>query len=291
MVCAAAIACGVAMSGITDAHAQSSTVDELRNLIEGPLVTTCSPEFLVVVPGGGGTVPGLSEKLPRGSKVTDIARNVRDRSRGTVQPVWVSYPAVPFAVMPYPESERKGREEMIKTVRRLARMCPRATFSFTGYSEGAGIASMVINDIAYGRGPIPAERFNSASLVSNPRLGDNGGAFYGGAGPGNKGALGVLHGGYGQLGSRVIDVCRADDPICALPYEWQHHVDPLLRIVIFRGQMPLMDILSVLTQDLSVSIPFVSSFRNHTLYGHETYHVGSQWILERRGPARVRAAQ
>lgn len=280
-VVAAGMAIGSAFAGATPAQAQ-----DVKSLIESPTVNKCSSEFLIVVPGGGNTFSFLPEKAPVGPKVTPLAQTVHQRTGGKIQPVWIAYTAVPFTLMTYNDSARAGYNEATSTIRRLARMCPKATFSITGYSEGAGIGAQLVNNIAHGRGPIPANRMNSAVLISNPHLADNGGVFSGGATASHTGALETLQGGYGELGPRVLDVCRVNDPICSLPAEWRTHVDPMLRIAAFRGKVPMTELAAIVAMRSPTTLPLILSVSNHGKYGDETYVEGANWIISRSAPAR-----
>ncbi len=276
-----AAAVGLAAAGAAPVEAQ-----DLRSLIESPNVNKCADEFLITVPGGGNTVSFLPEKFPVGPKVTEVATGVFKATRGTVQPVWIAYNATPFTLLSYNDSSNRGYWEASGTMRRLARMCPKATFSITGYSEGADIGSKLLNNIGHGRGPVSANRVNSALLISNPHLGDNGGAFTAGATRMNRGALEHLEGGYGELGPRVLDMCRLDDPICALPPEWHNHVDPFLRMATLRGQVPVTEFAAIVARRSPTTLPLVLSVYNHGQYGGPMIAEGIQWIVSRQAPIR-----
>ncbi|GAB3075920.1 cutinase family protein [Corynebacterium aquatimens] len=267
---AAALTIAMTFMGVAHADAQPRSFGQRSG---------CASEYLIAIPGGGNTLPGLPSEAPVGDKVYHVSTGVRARSGGTIKTVRIAYAAVPFAVLSYTDSERSGYDETNRTISRLAHQCPEANFSITGFSEGAGIGAKIINDIAYGRGPIPAQRFSSAALISNPRLGDNGGAFGGGAYEVHKGALEALPGGYGKVGSRVLDICRVDDPICALPEELRSGVDPMLRVAVFRGQLPVMEILAA--TGVPVILTFLFGFGNHGKYGPDSYNQASQWIVDR----------
>ena len=280
-VAAVAAAVGLVAACATPAQAQ-----DLRSLIESPNVNKCSEEFLITIPGGGNTASFLPEKAPIGPKVTEVATRVHGATRGKIQPVWITYAASPFTLYSYNDSSNKGYWEASGTMRRLARMCPKATFSITGYSEGADIGAKLINNIGHGRGPVPAKKVNSAVLISNPHLADNGGSFAAGATRDDRGALEELKGGYGELGSRVLDVCRKDDPICSLPAEWRNHVNPFLRMAALRGQVPMTEFAAIVAKRSPTTLPLLFSVYNHTQYGGRMLEDGAQWIISRRAPIR-----
>lgn len=281
LVAAVAASLGLTAACVTPAEAQ-----DIRSLIESPNVTTCTNEFLITIPGGGNTASFLPEKAPVGPKVTEVATSVYRGTDGRVQPVWITYPATPFTLLSYNDSSAQGYVEAAATMRRLAHMCPNATFSITGYSEGADIGARLLNNIGHGRGPVPAKKINSAVLISNPHLADNGGAFAGGANHQDRGALEKLNGGYGELGSRVLDICRKDDPICALPAEWRTHVDPFLRVATLRGQFPITEFIAIIAKRSPTTLPLLLSVGNHGQYGGPVLQEGAQWIISRHAPAR-----
>ena len=277
-IAAAFLAAGTAFGLITTGATEASAQD-LPALITSPNVTTCSSEFLITIPGGGNTFTFLPEKAPVGAKVTEVATGVYHRSGRKVQPVWITYPAVPFMLMSYNDSSRAGYDKAFSTTQRLARMCPDARFSFTGYSEGADVGTKLINAIAQGRGPIPAEKVRASVFISNPHLGDNGGHFAFGATHNDRGALESLDGGYGELGERTLDICFKDDPVCALPEEWRTQVSPFLRVATLRGQFPVTESLAIIARRSPTTLPLVISMYNHTKYGPDTFRAGTDWIL------------
>lgn len=271
-----------ATAGATEVEAQ-----DLRSLIESPNVAKCSDEFLITIPGGANTASFLPEKAPVGPKVTEVATNVYRSTGGRVQPVWIAYNATPFTLLSYNDSSRQGYAAAAQTMRRLAQMCPNATFSITGYSEGADIGARLVNNIGHGRGPVPAKKVNSAVFISNPHLADNGGSFSAGATRADRGALERLDGGYGELGPRVLDVCRRDDPICSLPVEWRQHVDPMLRVATLRGQFPLTEFAAIVAKRSPTTLPLLLSVGNHGEYGGPMLEEAAQWIVTRQAPARA----
>ncbi|MCZ9292905.1 cutinase family protein [Corynebacterium meitnerae] len=279
-IAAAAIAVATAF-GSTFAITPEAQAQDVAALIASPNVTKCSEEFLIAVPGGGTTFSFLPEKAPVGAKVTEVATDVYYRTGGRIQPVWIAYPSVPFLVMSYKDSSAKGYEKAASTMRRLANMCPNAKFSITGYSEGADIGAQLINNISHGRGPIPAEKFTKAALISNPRLGDNGGVFAMGATAEHRGGLETPPGGYGELGSRTMDLCFVDDSVCALPEEWRAHVSPVVRSATFRGEFALSHFVSIIMQTAPHTLPDLVGLYNHTQYGTPAFNTAVNWILQR----------
>lgn len=277
------VASVVAASALLTSGAIQASAQDLRSLIQSPNVETCSEEFMITIPGGANTASFLPEKAPVGPKLTEIATGVFRATDGRIQPVWITYRSTPFTLLSYDDSSREGYGRAASTMRRLERMCPHATFSITGYSEGADIGARLVNDIGHGRGPVPAQKVNSAVFVSNPHLADNGGAFAGGATRFDQRALERLEGGYGELGPRVLDVCRKDDPICALPVEWRTHVSPFLRVAMFRGQIPATEVAAIIAERSPSTLPLLYSLGNHGRYGGPMLKEASRWIISRRG--------
>ena len=248
-IAAAAIAVATAF-GSTFAITPEAQAQDVAALIASPNVTKCSEEFLIAVPGGGTTFSFLPEKAPVGAKVTEVATDVYYRTGGRIQPVWIAYPSVPFLVMSYKDSSAKGYEKAASTMRRLANMCPNAKFSITGYSEGADI-------------------------------GDNGGVFAMGATAEHRGGLETPPGGYGELGSRTMDLCFVDDSVCALPEEWRAHVSPVVRSATFRGEFALSHFVSIIMQTAPHTLPDLVGLYNHTQYGTPAFNTAVNWILQR----------
>lgn len=282
---AATIAAAV---GLTAASVAPADAQDLPSLIESPNVTKCSDEFLITVPGGGGTLPIFPEKAPVGYLESTLATRVFHASERRIQPVWIAYMSTPFTLLSYNDSSRDGYRRATDTMRRLSDMCPNATFSITGYSEGADIGAQLLNDIGHGRGPVPANRVNSAVLLSNPHLADNGGHFEGGATHLDQGALERLDGGYGELGPRVLDICRNDDPICVFPAEWREHVNPFVRVATFRGQIRVTEVLNIIAQRNPSALTLIFNMPNHIRYGEPFIASGVNWILSNQAPIGTR---
>ena len=130
----------------------------------------CTDQYLIAIPGGANTAPGIPNAVPHGGNVFLTGIFTQLGTGGSVQPLWVSYSATPFAANNYYASSADGYNETVRTVKRLSASCPGATFSFTGYSLGADIASRLLRDIAHGNGPITPDRVDSAALFANPYL-------------------------------------------------------------------------------------------------------------------------
>lgn len=175
-----------------------------------PNIPRCEPDIVVLVPGGGNTVPGLPDNFPVGAYISDLGAMVEKPGRSTSRTV--SYNAAPFVANAYTESRSDGIAKTRKLVAKTAAQCPSSTISLAGYSLGADIASRVTADIAHGRGPVDADRFGSTALLSNPSRSPE--TVVAGSATRGEGVFGALPGGYGKLTGRVMDVCNQRDYIC-----------------------------------------------------------------------------
>lgn len=242
----------------------------------------CSPHYLIAMPGGGNTVPGIPDFVPHGGNVFMTGILTSTNTAGAIKPVYVSYPSFPFATMEYPKASQGGLNTARATVAKLARSCPNAKFSFTGYSLGADIAARLTGDIAAGRGPIPPERVSGVALFANPYQGGNGAVLSYGTSPHSRGSLGSLPGGYGVLGPRVLEICRPDDMVCSMRSEHRGVVDPAMRTDMLHGQVPLNEFRMLYRQlGLDSFIRLWGGFDAHGGYSLAQQREASNWIIER----------
>ncbi len=175
-----------------------------------PNIPRCEEDIVVLVPGGGNTMPGLPDNFPVGAYVSDIGAMAENYGQSTSRTV--SYDAAPFVSTPYTESRDDGIAETRQMISQTAAQCPSSTISLAGYSLGADVAARVAADIGHGQGPISEDTFGSAALISNPSRAPQ--TVPAGSAHGGEGVFGALPGGYGALDGRVMDVCNDRDYIC-----------------------------------------------------------------------------
>lgn len=239
----------------------------------------CTNKYLIAVPGGANTAPGIPNAMPHGGNVFLTGILTQLGTSGEVQPLWVSYHATPFAANNYYASSADGYKETVRTVRRLSNACPGATFSFTGYSLGADIAARLLRDIAHGHGPIAPERVDSAALFANPYQGGNGAVLSRITSPASRGALGELKGGYGELGPRVLEICNGSDIVCSTRESYRPLVAPALKTNLRSGQLPAQQFNELFR---SLGIGSLGVFRGMGAHGHYTLwdqREASDWII------------
>ncbi|HIW90555.1 MAG TPA: cutinase family protein [Candidatus Corynebacterium avicola] len=188
----------------------ASALGSSNGTVATPNIPRCESDIVVLVPGGGNTVPGLPDNFPVGAYVSDLGAMVEKLGYSTSRTV--SYNAAPFVETAYTESRADGVAKTRQLVAQTAAQCPSSTISLAGYSLGADVASRVVADIANGSGPIDSDKFGSAALISNPNRSPE--TVPGGSARGNEGVFGALDGGYGELTDRVMDVCNSADYIC-----------------------------------------------------------------------------
>lgn len=98
-----------------------------------PNIPRCEPDIVVLVPGGGNTVPGLPDNFPVGAYISDLGAMVEKPGRSTSRTV--SYNAAPFVATAYTESRSDGIAKTRKLVAKTAAQCPSSTISLAGYSS------------------------------------------------------------------------------------------------------------------------------------------------------------
>ena len=239
----------------------------------------CKAHYLIAVPGGANTVAGIPTFLPHGGQVFSTGLLTQAATGGRVQPLWVSYNAAAFAATHYANASAEGYSKTRDTIARLAQTCPGATFSLTGYSLGADIAARLTRDIAYGNGPVRAERLAAVALIANPYQGGNGAVLSPNTSPASRGALGELEGGYGDLAGRVLEICRPDDIVCSMDERYRDLVDPAMRTNLIAGRVPVAEFSSHLGKRGFDSVGVLDGIGAHGRYGVETPRAASNWIV------------
>lgn len=239
----------------------------------------CTDQYLIAIPGGANTAPGIPNAVPHGGNVFLTGIFTQLGTGGSVQPLWVSYSATPFAANNYYASSADGYNETVRTVKRLSASCPGATFSFTGYSLGADIASRLLRDIAHGNGPIAPDRVDSAALFANPYQGGNGAVLSRITAPESRGALGELKGGYGELGERVLEICNPRDIVCSTDAQYRPLVEPALATDLRAGKLPLKKF-NVLLSNLGIgALGVFTGMGAHGQYTLADQQEASNWII------------
>ena len=198
----------------------------------------CAPHIVVNVPGGANTTNNLPERLPVGANTARIGEGLRAKHPGRVIDRYVSYHSTPGGTQSYEQIRNKGYTIARGLIAREAANCPNATFSLVGYSMGADIASRIVNDVAHGRGPVAANRFDSAVMIANPNRSAEGEVEQAGGAPRTDGAFGELPGGYGELGDRVLEICRRGDLVCDTPHSAAPLTKAFARSAILTGFAP-----------------------------------------------------
>lgn len=241
----------------------------------------CKPHYLIAVPGGANTVAGVPTFLPHGGQVFTTGLLSQARTNGAIQPLWVSYNSAAFAQRPYYAASADAYAATRGTVETLARTCPEAAFSFTGYSLGADVTARLTRDIAYGNGPIGPERVDAVAVIANPYQGHNGAALSPGTSPDSVGALGELEGGYGVLADRVLEICRPDDIVCSMREEHRALVAPAMRTHLSAGRVPFSEFEAIVRTLGLNSVGVLSGMAAHGGYATFGPQQASDWIVQR----------
>lgn len=247
----------------------------------GPLLQQqgCKSRYLIAVPGGANTVAGVPTFLPHGGQVFTTGLRVQGATAGQTQPLWVSYNSLAFANRPYYAASAEAYGKARGTVAKLASSCPNATFSLTGYSLGADVAARLTRDIAYGNGPVTADRIDAVALIANPYQGHNGATLAPGTSPDSVGALGELEGGYGELAGRVLEICRPDDLVCSMKESHRPLVAPAMRTHISAGNIPVAEFQSILLSLGTDSAGVLTGMGAHGNYGTFAPQLAADWIV------------
>ncbi|WP_295642622.1 cutinase family protein [uncultured Corynebacterium sp.] len=201
----------------------------------------CAAHIVVNVPGGANTTSNLPTRLPIGPYTAQAGQALRAKHPGKVVDRYVSYRSTPGGAFTYEQTRDGGYRKARALIAREAAACPGATFSLIGYSMGSDIASRIVNDIAYGRGPISADRFDSAVFIANPNRSAMAEVAHAGGAPRSDGAFGELQGSYGKLGDRVLEVCRRGDLVCDTPRSAAPLSKAIARSAILAGIAPLTE--------------------------------------------------
>lgn len=279
---AAAVAAGFSLRLAPLAGAQALPAPITSSENTGTLLNQqgCKSRYLIAVPGGANTVAGVPTFLPHGGQVLSTGLLVQGATAGQTQPLWVSYNSLAFANRPYYAASAEAYGVTRGTVDKLASSCPNATFSLTGYSLGADVAARLTRDIAYGNGPVTADRIDGVALIANPYQGHNGAALSPGTSPDSVGALGQLEGGYGQLADRVLEICRPDDLVCSMKEAHRPLVGPALRTHLSAGRVPLGEFQAIFGTLGTESASVLTGLSAHGGYSDFAPQQAADWIVD-----------
>lgn len=278
---AAAVAATVTLTCAPAASAQALPAPITSSDNTGPLLNQqgCKSRYLIAVPGGANTVAGVPTFLPHGGQVMTTGLLVQGATAGATQPLWVSYNSLAFADRPYYAASAEAYGVTRGTVEKLASSCPNATFSLTGYSLGADVAARLTRDIAYGNGPISADRVDGVALIANPYQGHNGAVLAPGTSPDSVGALGELEGGYGQLADRVLEICRPDDLVCSMKDSHRGLVEPAMRTHLSASRIPLAEFQAIFRTLGTDSVNVLTGMGAHGGYSSFAPRQAADWIV------------
>lgn len=229
-----AVVSPVAVAALPIAHAEASS--------------DCPSLFVLAIQGTGESSEDASPTTDSGM-LAQVMRPLLSMAGSMVQRAYVPYPAgfggaVPGAKVPFEVSAQKAVDRATAMTKQIAGRCPDTAFAYTGYSQGAYAASILLKDIGFGRGPIPAEKVAGASLFGDPTRPAGSGLFPGKDGattpdpaPGTDGAavealapreVPTATGGgigptkestttFGDLDGRVASSCEGGDLACDAP--------------------------------------------------------------------------
>ncbi|MDO5030468.1 MAG: cutinase family protein [Corynebacterium sp.] len=201
----------------------------------------CKPNIVVSAPGTSQSRPYISDRIPQGATAAPVRSTLVAQHPLTVDGRTVAYNTMwTTGLWSYEQTRDKGIAQAKRIISDRAAACPNATFHFYGYSEGADIMGHITQDIAAGRGPIPASRFGSAALMANPSRSDA--APQAGTADRFTKPLMSTRLNYGELTDRVLEICNKGDSVCdtetMLPHLGDGGRDIGAQTALLRGQLP-----------------------------------------------------
>ncbi|TSE00846.1 cutinase family protein [Skermania sp. ID1734] len=142
----------------------------------------------------------------------------------------VAFP--PDGQQSYNVSRKQGTDRATAELTRMHHDCPLSTYVIVGFSQGAVIAGDIAAQIGQGNGPVPADEVLGVTLIADGRREPGQGNAVGPSPPGvgaevalkGLSLLGITMtgprpGGFGDLASKVYNICAPGDMICAAPQD------------------------------------------------------------------------
>lgn len=201
----------------------------------------CKPNIVITAPGTAQSRPYISDRIPQGYTATPVRSALVAKHPATVEGRTVAYNTMwTTGIWSYDQTRDKGIAQAKRIISDRAAACPDATFHFYGYSEGADIMGHITQDIAAGRGPIPASRLGSVALMANPSRSDAAPQ----AGTANRSTKPLMSTrlDYGELTDRVLEICNKGDSVCdtetMMPHLGADGRDIAAQTALLRGQLP-----------------------------------------------------
>ena len=269
---AIATAAVTSVSAIVPAAAAVTSSD-----VGNALDTQCRSKEVIVIPGGANTFPGIPQEVPHGLLTAEVGIQLDILPDTNVR--YVSYQAVPFLASTYGESFANGYAATQSAINQVVTRCPDSQIAIVGYSEGADVASHVLNDASKGVGSLNEDNFGGASLYSTPHHGAEGAVKDGGAPADAHGVLGALEGGYGELAPRVKEFCKPGDIICDFSEKFNDLVPILLDANISHGSIGTVEELLMNAGFAPTDIlQIINGHNQHLSYTGEHKADGVQWI-------------
>lgn len=200
----------------------------------------CKPNIVITAPGTSQSRPYISDRIPQGVTAAPVRSALVAQHPATVDGRTVAYNTMwTTGIWSYEQARAKGIAQAERIIADRAAACPNATFHFYGYSEGADIMGHITQDIAAGRGQIPASRFGSAALMANPLRSDV--APQAGTADHSTKPLMSTRLDYGELTDRVLEICNKGDSVCdtetMMPHLGDGGRDIGAQTALLRGQL------------------------------------------------------
>ncbi|MEP9392395.1 cutinase family protein [Gordonia sp. VNK1] len=170
--------------------------------------------FNLFIPGTWETSSSADPTVATGM-LSSIANQLKSTHGSSVTNYFLPYTASAFDNgQTYVESKADAISNASKILRDYASAHPSATFTITGYSQGADAAGDLAASIGNGSGPVSADSVVGVALLADPKSGTAGTTTVGPQSTGT-GIAGVRSQGMGALSGRVMSICDPDDMYCA----------------------------------------------------------------------------
>ncbi|WP_146240518.1 cutinase family protein [Williamsia limnetica] len=193
--------------------ASATTVVAMGTVAPGPagaadLGSGCTQYMAYLVPGTWETSPAADPTKPAGL-LGAVGEKLKKSYGSTITVIYPNYSASAFDKgKTYAQSESEG----VARLQDLIKRCPTSQNVLGGYSQGADVAGDVAWQIGHGKGPVDASKVDAVGLVADPKQGN---APVAGPTPDGKGIAGTRDGGFGELESKVRQLCAPGDLYCS----------------------------------------------------------------------------
>ncbi len=175
----------------------------------------CIDVLAVMTPGTWETTSDADPSVPVGM-LAPVGNALKSTYGDTVELFYTPYAASAFDQgKTYGDSKTTAIDAINVKVSTVAAKCPRTTFIFAGYSQGADATGDIASAIGNGKGPISADKVLAVGLLADPGQGTASESVVGPHATGTGIADPRPHG-MGTLTRRVATICDPQDLYCSI---------------------------------------------------------------------------